>query len=131
MQTQLKLKKLVERFAICKLAADSPFPDWLRTDGLMFLARTPDELSIICPQKDIPTEQPADQDWCCLRIDGDLAFDEIGVVARVSTPPANVGLSVFVISTHDRDYVLVAEQDLEALLRAYRESGFFDLNSLE
>jgi len=78
----------------------------------------------MCPQKYIPSEQSASRGWHCLRIDGDLAFDEVGVVARIAKPLADIGLSIFVVSTHDRDYVLVAENDLDIALTTYKDAGF-------
>lgn len=124
MANSLTIKVLGELFGVCKLAADAAFPDWLPTNDVVFVARTSDELSIMCAQKYIPSEQDASRGWYCLRIDGELAFDEVGVVARIATPLAEAGLSIFVISTHDRDYVLVAKSDLAVALNAYREAGF-------
>jgi hypothetical protein len=58
-----------------------------------------------------------------LRVDGVLAFDEVGVAARISRPLADAGLSIFLVSTHDRDYVLIAEKDLQAALSIYESAG--------
>jgi len=124
MNSQLSIKKLPELFGVCKLSSDEDFPSWLPRHDTIFIARTTDELSIICPQKYIPSEQVASRGWNCLRVDGDLAFDEVGVVARIATPLANARLSIFVMSTHDRDYVLVRGNDLEVALRTYEQAGF-------
>ncbi|MGB1286015.1 MAG: ACT domain-containing protein [Aggregatilineales bacterium] len=123
-KSQLCFKQLPDLFGVCKLPADALFPAWLPAHDVLFIARTSDELSIMCAQKYIPSEQDASRDWYCLRVDGDLAFDEVGVVARVASPPADAGLSIFVISTHDRDYVLVAKKDLEHAFQTYRQAGF-------
>ncbi len=124
MNNHLTIKPLPELFAVCKLAPDQDFPSWLPYRDTVFIARTSDELSIMCPQKYIPSEQSASRGWHCLRIDGDLAFDEVGVVARIAKPLADRGLSIFVVSTHDRDYVLVEESDLDIALKTYEQAGF-------
>jgi uncharacterized protein len=124
MKSQLTIKLLPELFAVCILPADQNFPSWIPQQDIVFIARTMDELSIMCPQKYIPPEQAASRGWRCLRIEGDLAFDEVGVVARIATPLADKGLSIFVMSTHDRDYVLVSENDLELALNTYAQAGF-------
>lgn len=124
MNSQLSIKQLPELFGVCKLSPDQDFPSWLPRHDIVFLARTTDELSIMCPQKYIPSEQVASRGWHCLRIDGDLAFDEVGVVARITTPLAEIGLSIFVVSTHDRDYVFVGDNDLELALETYEQAGF-------
>lgn len=47
----------------------------------------------------------------------------IGVVASLVTPLAEAGVSVFVLSTFDTDYLLVKEADLEPALAALRAAG--------
>ncbi|MAU08868.1 MAG: amino acid-binding protein [Anaerolineaceae bacterium] len=122
------LKRLSPGFAICKLPADAKLPDWSTQASLFFIARTDDELSIICPQSEVPAEIEASRDWICFRVDGDLDFEEIGVVARVSAPIADAGISLFLVSTHDRDYVLVHADNVTQAIDIYRDNGFTILN---
>ena len=49
-----------------------------------------------------------------------MDFSMIGVVAALVTPLAEAGVSVFVVSTFDTDYMLVKESDLERALAALR-----------
>src|SRR5438552_2244833 len=98
------LKLFKDPFGILKLPASHPFPAWLADVPLYFVARTEDEFSVICLQDAIPKVLKYSGGWRCLRVHGDLAFDEVGVAARLSLPLANAGLSIFVVSTHDRDY---------------------------
>lgn len=120
----MKLRLLPELFGILKLTPPQPFPEWLTSADLFFIAQTEDEYSIMCPQGHIPSEITYDADWRCFRVDGDLAFDEIGVVARVSKPLADDGMSLFLVSTHDRDYVFVAQSDLSRAIDIYHAAGF-------
>ena len=121
----LKLKLLTETFGILKLPPNHPFPDWLAATPLYFVARTEDEFSVMCPEVVIPAQITYSGGWRGLRVHGDVAFDEVGVAARLSRPLAEAGLSIFVVSTHDRDYVLVAEKDLRKALSIYDHAGFF------
>ena len=120
----LTLKLLEPHFGILKLPPTQPFPDWLAAAQVYFVARTADELSVMCPETHIPPDVTYSAGWRCLRVDGDLAFDEVGVAARLARPLAEAGLSIFVVSTHDRDYVLVAEADLAKVIFVYQGSGF-------
>ena len=120
----MQLKLLPETFGILKLIPPQVFPDWLAAASVFFVAQTEDEFSIMCPQVIIPATLTASRDWRCLRAHGDLAFDEVGVVARLSKPLADAGLSLFLVSTHDRDYVFVQANDLEQALTIYRGIGF-------
>ncbi|WP_415717111.1 ACT domain-containing protein [Maridesulfovibrio sp.] len=118
------LKLLPPSFTICKLSPKETIPDWAIQSEYFFLAKTSDELSIICSGKDIPEEVKGDKGWRCFRVDGDLEFDQIGVVASVSAPIANAGISLFLVSTHDRDYVFVHKDNLTQSIQIYQEHGF-------
>lgn len=118
----IHLRLLIERFSVLKLAPQS-FPAWLSDARLYFVAATEDEYSIMCPEAFVPTGIEHKAGYRCLRVEGNLAFDEVGVVARVSKPLADAGLSLFLVSTHDRDYVLVHQNDLRAAVGAYLTAG--------
>ncbi len=118
------LRLLAEPFGVMKLTPPQPFPAWLSQASLFFVAQTEDEYSIMCPKEHIPAGLDYAGDYRCFRVDGDLAFDEIGVVARVSKPLADAGLSLFLVSTHDRDYVLVRQNDLATAIDLYQSAGF-------
>jgi hypothetical protein len=120
----MQLKLLPEAFGILKLTPPQPFPQWLSAASVFFVAQTEDEYSVICPQQVIPAGVDYSANWRCLQAHGDLAFDEIGVIARLSQPLADAGLSLFFVSTHDRDYVFVSSDDSERVLGLYRERGF-------
>jgi hypothetical protein len=120
----MRLRLLSELFGIVKLTPPQPFPAWLNHAPIFFIARTEDEFSTICPQTFIPDTLPYSANYRCLRVDGDLAFDAIGIVARVSKPLADAGLSLFLVSTHDRDYVLVKQADLNHAIDLYQQTGF-------
>lgn len=120
----MQLKLLTETFGILKLTPPQDFPTWLGQASIFFVAQTEDEFSIICPQDTIPDGMDYSANYHCLRADGDLAFDEIGVIARLSQPLADAGLSLFLVSTHDRDYVFVSQDDLQQALKIYQDIGF-------
>ena len=120
----MKLKLLKPTYSICKLSPDNEVPSWALTSSTFFLSKTSDELSIICPATEIPSEVKVSNGWRCIRVDGDLEFDEIGVVTTVSSPIANKGISLFLVSTHDRDYVLIHKDDLDNAISEYEKKGF-------
>lgn len=130
MASTLSLKLFAVPFGILKLAPNAPFPDWLVGVSPYFVARTEDEFSVMCPQETIPVGVGHSADWRCLRVHGELAFDEVGVAARLSRPLAEAGFSIFVVSTHDRDYVFVAERDLSAALAIYERVGFLMVSDI-
>lgn len=118
------LTLLEDSYSICKFPPQSQIPAWALQSDVFFLSKTADELSVICSSAYVPVEISCNVGWCCFRVDGDLEFEQVGVVASVSSPVADAGISLFLVSTHDRDYVLVHERTLEHVIRIYRQSGF-------
>jgi len=109
------------RFAIVRLAPDAPLPAWLFHAEARFysLTRTPDELSLVCAEDDLPPSvERVERGWRLLQLAGPIPFEETGVLAALTAPLAAAGVSVFAIATYDTDFVLVPERDLERALAA-------------
>ena len=81
------------RFAICKLAADAPFPDWAFAGPFVSITRTADELSLVCLQDSVPDKVKCQREWRCLRVAGTLDFSKVGILASLVTPLAQAGIS--------------------------------------
>ncbi len=111
-------------FAVCRLAADEAVPDWARQRSVSSVTRTTRELSIVCEQDVVPPDVQSDTGWRCLMVEGPLAFTEVGIVASLTAPLAASGISVFVISTYDTDFLLVKEASLERALSSLRNEDF-------
>lgn len=104
----MELEVLSETFGICKLRP-GPVPAWATEPSFHFIAGTPDELSVVCPESAIPERIPRESGWRCLRVRGPLDLSLTGVLASLAGPLAEAGISIFPISTHDTDYLLVKE----------------------
>jgi uncharacterized protein len=115
--TQLELGLLDERFAICRLPAGSPLPDWFAPGPLASATWTEDELSILTLEADVPPDARAERGWRVFKVVGPLDFALTGILASMATPLAEAGISIFALSTYDTDYVLVPEGRLEGATR--------------
>ncbi len=105
-----------ERFAICRFAPDSALPAWVfhASATVWSLTRTPHELSLVCPQEDLPPSvERAERNWRALALEGPIPFATTGVLAALTAPLAAAGVPVFALSTYDTDLLLVREADLE------------------
>ena len=128
---RLKYGVLNERFAVCRAAADAPVPAWAQEGRFFCLARTTDELSIICPENRVDPsvfEQnraglKVEGGWTVLKLEGPFPFSMTGVLASFVQPLADAQIPIFAISTFDTDYVLVKEEDLQRALPALRAAG--------
>jgi hypothetical protein len=65
----------------------------------------------------------ADRGWRCLALQGPFALDATGVAAEFTRVVAAAGVSVFVISTFDTDYVLVPDRSIEPAIAALRAAA--------
>ena len=111
-----KLALLPERFAVCRFDPGAPLPAWVFHESatVWSLTRTPRELSVVCPEDDLPPSvEVAERGWRALEVEGPIPFGETGVIAAITAPLAAAGIPVFVLSTYDTDLVLVQEAVLD------------------
>ena len=120
----LTLRLLNDTFAICRLSADAPIPAWAVANGpFVSITRTSEELSVVCLQSLVPAGVRSEPDWRCFQLAGPIPFATVGVLASLTGPLAQQGISVFAISTFDTDYLLVKNKDLPATIEALKQSG--------
>jgi hypothetical protein len=114
----MDLTVLPEPLAICRLRASDRIPSWAleEHESLSSITRTPDELSIVCPEEAVPPDTQVEPGWRALVVPGPIAFETTGVLASIAGPLARAGISIFAVSTYDTDYVLVKEADVERAL---------------
>lgn len=111
-------------FAVCRLAADSPEPEWAKGAGAFCsVTRTAGELSVICGARCVPAAVESTRGWRLGRIEGALPHDAVGVLASLVGPLAAARVSVFACATFDTDYLLVQSSQFAAANRALRTAG--------
>ena len=109
--------------AVCRLPAGAPAPRWAAGE-LCSVTRTPDELSVVCPEDRVPREVRREGGWRCFAVRGPLAFELTGVLASLTAPLAAAGVPVFALSTFDTDYyLLVPGERLEEARAALEAAG--------
>jgi hypothetical protein len=121
--SKLRLSILPETLAICRLEKDREIPDWAFGGGFVSITRTSEELSVVCPQAQVPEEIKRDLGWRCLKVEGPLDLSATGVLASLATPLAREAISVFAVSTYDTDYLLVQQKDLERAVMVLSQNG--------
>ncbi|MDI9391156.1 MAG: ACT domain-containing protein, partial [Synergistota bacterium] len=98
-------------------------PDWAWAGEFVSITKTPEELSIVCRQVDVPKNVRCEKDWRCLKVNGPLNFTCVGILASLSVPLSKAGVSIFAVSTYDTDYLLVKEKDLEHTILVLNREG--------
>ena len=118
----MEIKALAQRFSICKLA---DFSDLKKLNGCWFMARTDEEISLVCAEADVPPSALVRSDgWRGFRIEGTLDFSLIGVLARLSAVLAQSGIGIFAVSTYNTDYILTKAEDFPGALEALERAGY-------
>jgi uncharacterized protein len=119
----LTLELVAGSYAVCRLGASEAIPAWATGGPFVSVTRTDAELSVVCPQGAVPTAVLAEPGWRCLRVAGPLGFGMTGILASLSGPLASSGVSIFVVSTYDTDYLMVQERDLDRAVDALVRAG--------
>lgn len=118
------IKILDSKFAICKLNPNSNIPTWIQNKAFYSVTKTADELSIVCFEECVPKNIMSEKGWKAIVVDDELDFSLIGIISSISTSLSKNGISVFVISTFNTDYILVKEENLKSALAILSENFF-------
>jgi len=127
----LSLSLLPDRYSILRLEASRPVPSSVAEPHgrrqLVSISRTDRELSLVCPtsmsrQVDTTQGQRSD-DWVCFEVDGPLDFSETGILATLSAILAEAGIPIFVVSSFDTDYLMVAGADRQRTIEQWTGAG--------
>jgi uncharacterized protein len=128
------VRVLPGELAIARLAPDEPLPGWAAAAGhagagggdpvaLHAVVRTPAELSVVCPDADVPSGAQAARGWRALAVAGPLDLALTGVLIALALPLARAGVAIFTVSTYDTDYLLVRSERLDEAVEALRAAG--------
>ena len=125
----MELTTLPDRFSICKLDPRAGIPAWATPGPFFSVTRTPDELSIVCLEENVPTTGiRVERGWRCLKVRGPLHFGLTGILASIAGPLAAAKISIFSLSTFDTDYLLVKAENLSQAMDALRVAGHAVVN---
>lgn len=118
----MELKKLELDFTVCKVFSIN---DIDLGSEYYFIGKTDEELSLVCPTKDVPQKtSERDDGWKGFRIQGVLDFSLIGILSKLTGILAENGIGVFAVSTFNTDYVFVKQENFARALDALKSSGY-------
>lgn len=122
MSRELRIRRHEQRLAIARLDPDSVLPAW--ADGeFCATIRSARMLTVVCPENAVPAGVAHEPGWMALEVAGPLEFSAVGIVAAIAAPLCDAGVSVFVISAYDTDYVLIKSAQSETATTALRSAG--------
>lgn len=122
----MEIKALTDLFSVCKVE-DATQIDLSK--DFCFIAKTDEEISLVCPTKNVPAVTSArDDGWRGFRIQGTLDFSLIGILAKISAILAEQRIGIFAISTYNTDYIFVKEENFAKALKSLAEHGYKVIN---
>jgi uncharacterized protein len=119
-----KLKVFDGRYSICKLPSEAGVPKESIAGEFWSLTITSGEVSLVCPEGSEPDGAICETGWRVLEVTGPLDFSQVGIISGISTVLASAGLSIFVLSTYDTDYLLVKGPRLPDAVQTLRAAGY-------
>ena len=118
----MEIKKLDYDFSVCKVSDYSLANPEAK---FIFTGKTDEENSLVCMTKDVPPNTiQRDDGWKAFRIQGVLDFSLIGILAEIAKLLAEHGISIFALSTYNRDYILVKKEHYQKALGLLENSGY-------
>jgi len=119
----LDLEVLEGALAVARLGPSETIPEWSEEGELSVVARTGEELSIVCEAAIVPDEIETSGPWRAFRIAGTLDHSLTGILLALAAPLAAAEIPIFAVSTFDTDYVLVPDECFEDARRTLRDDG--------
>lgn len=118
----MEIKKIAGELAVSKV------PDFSKVDltqPFTFIGNTDEEISVVSPVEKVPENAMiVDRGWRAFRIQGQLDFTLVGILAKIATLLAEHEISIFAVSTYNTDYVLVKQEKFADALKYLGEAGY-------
>jgi hypothetical protein len=107
---------------LAQLPPGSVAPAWVRGcfAAVIFSSHG---MTVVCEESAVPAGVTTQSGFRCLQIVGVFEISSVGVVAAVVRPLAEAGISLFVHSTWETDFILVPDADLPVAIRTLIEAG--------
>lgn len=116
------LKKLDMDLTVCKLESAAAMD---RNAPFVFLAKTDEEISLVCRTEDTPADTTEREDgWRGFRIEGVLDFSLVGILAGLSGILAENNIGLFAVSTFNTDYILVKKENFAKAMDVLAKAGY-------
>ena len=112
---EIELAILSGTYTIHRLDPGSELPEtW---EGFHSITCTDDEISLVCNDEVEISSTERNPGWKCLKVVGPLELDQVGILHDLSQPLKDAGISIFVVSTYDTDYLLVPGSAFEKAIK--------------
>lgn len=118
---------LHDEFTIIQTDNDQPIPSSVFGCSFYSVTKTIDEISIIVNRGiEIPFARIS-KGWKGFKVEGILDFSMVGIIYNLIAPLKENGISVFVNSTYNTDYLFVKEFSFQKTVEIFEKTGYIIL----
>ena len=113
-----------DMYAVCRL---NRIPEGLAWQGdFLCLCKAGQEISLVCRENQLPLVEIelTELGWRVMRLIGEFAFSELGILAKISDILAKAKISIFVISTYNTDFIMLKDDCLEQAIKVLSSAGY-------
>lgn len=118
---KLTFSFLPGRYGIYRCDTDTDLP--LSASKFLSFTRTGSEVSIVCEEGGMPVCDTQEEGYACIKLHGPFALSMVGILAEVSKLLAMAQIPIFVISTHETDYILIREERKDLAVATLTAAG--------
>ena len=116
----LRLRLLKYRLSICSIEGGK-IPNFSLDSPFLSITKSEDGLSCVCAEGFEPKNAICERGFVAFKIRGKLNFSLVGILNSILKPLSDASISVFVISTHETDYILIKEHETEKAINALKD----------
>ena len=124
MKTKLTLAIFDGEYAIHRFSPEQDIPSSILKGDFFAIARTDEELSIVCDAHLPVSSEKSEAGWACIKVLGPLDFSLTDILAKISSALAEAEISIFAISTYNTDYILIKTNTLPSAKKALEKAGY-------
>lgn len=118
------LLRYAEPLVLVQLPAGADVPDWVDGRTLVSVTATPTQTSVLCSALNAPGDLPQIGPFVAFEIDQDLDPSHSGLIAELSQPLADAGISLLPVAVYLRGWILVQSADARRAMGLWRDAGF-------
>ena len=118
------LELLDKEYSVYKFNVKHQIDINIFSNDFISITKTKDEISIVAITGLFEHFVKREDNWKILKLDGILDFTLTGIISKISTILAKNGISVFVISTYNTDYIMVKKDRLEETVKVLEKDKY-------
>ncbi len=116
----ISLIPLADTFTIYQITDKHEIPDEIISSGFYSITKTEDEISIVTNCTTEFNFLKSSKNWKGFMVEGVLDFSMTGIINDITKPLKDNGISVFVLSTFNTDYVFTKEEHFNRAADIFR-----------